>query len=105
MCRVKRSGVSGEGRLTAAGVWTGQMAVEEGGGNLGNSNDEKLWDAEKLRFLGDLAINLHAASAGHSHTYNCILWHGIALQSVVHVKLKLEQKCQLQSSAHILKLH
>lgn len=81
------------------------MAVEEGGGNLGNSNDEKLWDAEKLRFLGDLAINLHAASAGRSHTYNCILWHGIALQSVVHVKLKLEQKCQLQSSAHILKLH
>lgn len=42
MCRVKRSDVSGEGRLTAAGVWTGQMAVEEGGGNLGNSNDGKL---------------------------------------------------------------
>lgn len=65
---VKRSGVSGEGRLTAAGVWTGQMAIEEGGGNLGNSNDEQLWDAEKLRFLGDLAISLHAASAEHSHT-------------------------------------
>lgn len=41
--RVKRSGVSGDGRLTAAGVWTGQMAVEEGGGNLGDSNDETLW--------------------------------------------------------------
>lgn len=65
---VKRSGVSGEGRLTAAGAWTGQMAVEEGGGNPGNSNDEKFWDAEELRFLGDLAISLRAASAGHSHT-------------------------------------
>ena len=82
---VKRSGVSGEGRLTAAGVWTGQMAIEEGGENRGNSNDEKLWDTEKLRFLGDLAIILRAASAGHSHTYNCILRHGIVLQSMAHV--------------------
>lgn len=85
--RVKRSGESGEGCLTAAGVWTGQMAVEEGGGNLGNSNDEKLWAAEKLRFLGDLAVSLHAAGAGHSHTSKCILRYGIALQSVSHVRI------------------
>lgn len=65
---VKRSGVRGEGGLTAAGVWTGQMAVEEGGGNAGNSNDGKFCEAEKLRVLGDIAIGLRAASAGHPHT-------------------------------------
>ncbi|KAK2523460.1 Chd7 [Columba livia] len=60
VCGVKRSGVSGEGCLTAAGVWTGQMAIEEGGGNLGNSNDEQLWDAEKLSHLVDSLLRPNA---------------------------------------------